>query len=333
VTNPFRRSGHHEEAAETYLRTSRLLLQAIGLHAVEGEPHEYQSFRATIEGLQSKLTEKTPLPEGLLAVGAAAEAMHDYGLRTTRFTKAHSLSWRALVRMIVTAIGDLAPTAAHSVELREIDWKIVKASTLEEIRDLRKLIAACLEAIRNEIAGAGAIANSALPIVERALAEKTIGNAAIANPVEPPDSSTGLFVRCDAEAAIRESRRNGSRSFAVIFVIDRLRHINSRFGQPVGDRLIALFLQRLTGAVLTEDRLFRWGESSFVALLGRRDSEGDVRREIERILFRRLVETFTVKNQSVVVPISATWSIVAIAEMGCDATVAELDTFVVQNVR
>jgi GGDEF domain-containing protein len=331
VINPFRRSSRREGAAETYLRTSRLLLQAIGLHAVEGEPHEYQSFRATIEGLQSKLGEKTPLPEGLMAVGAAAEAMHDYGLRTTRFTRAQSLSWRALARMMVTAIGDLAPTDAHSVELREIDWKIGKASTLEEIRDLRKLITACLETIRNEIAGA--TANNTLAILEGALPETTIGKAIEANPTQQPDSSTKLFVRCDAEAAIRESRRNGSRSFAAIFVIDRLRHINSRFGQPVGDRLIDLFLQRLTGAVLGEDRLFRWGESSIVALLGRRDSEDEVRREIERILFRRLVETFTVKNQSVVVPISSTWSIVPIADMGCDATVAKLDAFVAQNMR
>jgi GGDEF domain-containing protein len=332
VINPFRRFSHSEEAAETYLRTSRLLLQAIGLHAVEGEPNEYQSFRATIEGLESKLSEKTPLPEGLIAVGAAAEAMHDYGLRTTRFTKVQNLAWRALARMLVAAISDLAPTAEHAVELRDINWKIGKASTLEDIRDLRKLITECVEAIRKE--GAGAKANGPAAIPERApLPETATGNTSAANSMPQSDFSPGLLVRRDAEAAIRESRQNGSRSFAAIFVIDRLRHINSRFGQPIGDRIVALFLERLAGALLREDRLFTWGEYSFTAVLERRDSEDAVRRQIERILFRRLVETFTVKAQSVVVPISATWSVVPISEMACDSIVSKLDSFVAQNSR
>ena len=334
MVNPFRRSSHREEAAQTYLRTSRLLLQAIGLHAVEGEPHEYESFRATIEGLQAKLSETTPLPEGLLAVGAAAEAMHDYGLRTTRFTKAQNLCWRALVRMLVAAIGDFAPTAIHSVELREINWKIGKASTLDDIRDVRKLIAECLEAIRDEIAAAATEANGAETVVEQApLPETTIANTTTAIPMPLPGSSAGLLGRSDAEAAMRESRRNGSRSFATVFVIDRLRHINSRFGQPVGDRLTVLFLERLAGALFSEDRIFRWGESSFVALLENRGSQDEVRRQIERILFKRLVETFTIKDQSVMVPISSTWSVIPVAETGCDALVANLDAFVAQNMR
>jgi len=332
VINPFKRSSHREEAAQTYLRTSRLLLQAIGLHAVEGEPNEYQSFRATIEGLQLKLSERTPLREGLIAVGAAAEAMHDYSLRTTRFAKVQNLAWRALARMLVTAIGDLAPTAAHSVELRDINWKIGKASTLEDIRDLRELLAECIETIRKEADGAKA--NGAAAIVERAaLPETAIGNASAANAMGQSDLSPRLRVRCDAETAIRESRESGGRSFAVIFVIDRLRHINSRFGQPVGDRVVALFLKRLAGVLSREDRLFTWGECSFAALLERRDSEDDVRRQIERILFRRLVETFTVNDQSVVVPISATWSIVPVADMDYDAIVSSLDSFVAQNSR
>lgn len=267
-----------------------------------------------------------------MAVGAAAEAMHDYGLRTTRFTKVQNLAWRALARMLVTAIGDLAPTAAHSVELRDINWKIGKASTLEDIRDLRKLLTECLETVRTEAASAKA--NSAAAIVERApLPETVTGNASAANSAPQFDFSPGLLVRHEAEAAIRESRQNGSRSFAVIFVIDRLRHINSRFGQPVSDRIVALFLERLAGVLLSEDRLFTWGECSFAALLQGRDSEDEVRRQVERILFRRLVETFTVKAQSVVVPISATWSVVPVAEMGCEAIVSKLDSFVEQNSR
>jgi GGDEF domain-containing protein len=315
VKNPFQRFNRSAEAAETYLRTSRLLLQAIGLHAVEGEPHEYQSFRATVEALQSKLSEKSPPSEGLLAVGAAAEAMHSYNLRTTRYSRAQNLSWKALARMLIGVIGDLAPTATYSAELREINWQIGKASSAEDVRDLKKRISERLKAIRNEISAAQTPPSPSIPI-----------------PLTPP-SSGEPFVRCEAEAAIHASRKNEYPSFAVIFVIDRLRHINSRFGEAVGDRLVALFLQRVTGALLSDDRLFQWGEASFVALLARRGGEEGVCREMERMLFRRLVETFTVKEQSVMIPVSATWKVVPLAEVSYESAIAALDAFVAQNTR
>jgi hypothetical protein len=91
---------------------------------------------------------------------------------------------------------------------------------------LRKLITEYLEAIRREAAEVKT--NSAAAILERAaLPEATIGNVSAAKSMAQSDFSPGLLVRCEGEAAIRESRKSGSRSFAVIFVIDRLRHINS----------------------------------------------------------------------------------------------------------
>jgi GGDEF domain-containing protein len=332
VLNPFKKFRHSAEAAETYLRTSQLLLQAIGLHAVEAEPQEYQSFRVTIEDLESKLNKEVPLAEGLLAVGAAAEAMHDYGLRTTRFIRAQNVGWQALARTLIEGIGDLAPKASHSAELREINWKVGKASTVEDIRDLKKLVSECLEDIRNEITGARAKEKNSAAVIEPAPpAEVPAGAAAAASPAPRPDSSTELLIRSEAEAAIRESRQNGDRSFTALFVIDRLRHIYSRFGKPVGDRVGALFVQRLAGILLPEDRMFTWGESSVVALLKERDSEREARQQIERILFRRLVETFTVRDQSVMLPISATWVIVPVAEIAYEGIVDRLDSFVAQN--
>lgn len=333
MINPFKKLSYTLEAAEAYLRTTQLLLQAIGLHAIEGDPQEYATFRTTIEGLQSKVAENTPLAEGLLAVGAAAKAMHDYGIRTTRFIKAQSAEWQELVRMLIGAIDDLDPTAAQSTRLRDINWKIGKAVAAEEIRDLRKTIAEYLEAIRNEITRTSEKSTTALPGGPEARPDKTIGNGTTVNANQQPNSVAGLPARPEAEAAIHECRRNGNSSFAVLFVIDRLRYVNSRFGGQIGERITALFLERLVSALSDEDRLFRWGESSFISLLENRDSEGAVRRQIERILFKRLVESFTIKDQSVMLPISATWTVVPIAEMNCEAIVSSLDSFVAQNTR
>ena len=332
VTNPFKRSSHIEEAAETYLRTSQLLLQAVGLHAVEGEPDECQSFRNTIERLQSKIGEKAPLAESLIAVGAAARAMHEYGSRTTRFIKAQNLEWQEFARLLLGAVGDFAPTALQPEKLRDIHWKIGKVADVEDIRDLKKLLSDCLEAIRNQVSATKT--TDAQNIAEHEPPpEKALENAVAAEPIREPDSLTGLLARSDAEIAIRESRRDSRRSFVVLFVIDRLRHIKSRFGDSVGDRIIALFLQRLTESLPADDRLFRWGEASVVSLVKTCESEDQVRRQIQRILFKRLVETFTIKNQSVVLPISATWIVVSTTDADYDAVVSRVDSFVEQNLR
>jgi GGDEF domain-containing protein len=331
VTNLFKSSIIKEGAGATYLRMSRLLLQAIGLHAVEGEQQEYQSFRTTINQLLTKANEKAPLEEALLAVSAATKAMHDYGDRTSRYIHAQHLELQALSRMLTEAITDLAPTAAHSRELHEIDWSISKASSLEDIKDLKKRIADCLETIRTEITedqgNAKHASNAAVPELRR---EDELHGPADTIQQLP---STELPVRSEGEAAIRKNRQNGSRSFAGVFVVDRLRYVNSRFGNDIGNRIIALFQQRLASELSPEDRLFRWDESSFLVLFEKRESEDKLRRGIKQILFKRLVETFAVNDRSVMLTVSASWTVVPIAEVSCDVLVSKLDSFVAQNTR
>ncbi len=309
----------------------RLLLQAIGLHAVEGEQQEYQSFRTTINQLLTKASDKASAAEGLVAVSAATKAMHDYGDRTSRYIQAQHLELQALSRMLTEAITDLAPTAAHARELHEIDWSISKAASLEDIKDLRKRIADCLETIRSEITEEQKNAKRAPRVLEPdPELEKELDDRADAIQHLP---LTELPVRSEGEAAIRKIRHNGGRSFVAIFVVDRLRYVNTRFGNEIGNQITALFQQHLASEISPGDRLFRWDESSFLVLFEKRESEDQLRREIEQILLKRLVETFTVNDRSITLTISARWTMVPIAEVSCDAMLNKLDLFVAQNTR
>jgi GGDEF domain-containing protein len=333
VRNPFKRVIPKEEVAQTYLRTSRLLLQAIGLHAVEGEQQEYQSFRTIINGLLTKTSGDTPLEEILTAVGIATKAMYDYGFRTSQLIRAQHLELQGLSRMLTETITDLSPTAAHSRELREIDWSISKASSLEDIKDLQNRIADCLETIRTEIAeGQKNARHESMGDVPQATLENPVNDAAD-GAQQQLSSAEVIAGRFEGEAAIRRGRQHGSHSFAAVFVVDRLRYVNSRFGNDVGGQIIALFERRLAGALSGRDRLFRWDESSFLALFDTREPERKVRRQIEQMLFKRLVETFTINDRSVMLTISASWTVVPIAEVSCDAVVSRLDSFIAQNSR
>ena len=74
-------------------------------------------------------------------------------------------------------------------------------------------------------------------------------------------------------------------------------------------------------------KLFRWSEASFVALLERKEAGEQVRREIARLLSRRLEQTFEMVGRSVVLPITSTWTIVPLFESGYAQSLSKLDAF------
>lgn len=334
--NPFRKSQAQQEAAAAYLRTSRLLLQAIGLHSVEGEPQEHQLFRATLNDLQAKLSEKVPPSEGLVAVGVASKAMEDYSRHTSRFIKAQNFERQSVIQMLAETVIRLAPESGHAAaELREIDAKLGKATTVEEIRALKSRMAECLKSIQH--APAEKPEENSPQITAKSEMndelEGATGETPWENVPQNDDPLTGLPIRQRGEMAVRQCSQTGKRWYAVVFVVDRIRVINARFGYAIGDRILFLFVQRLAQELLASDQLFRWAGASFMAVLERSGSEEEVGRQMERIFSRRQEETFTVGPRSVVLPISASWSVIPISDSELDAVVRKIDWFAAQGER
>ncbi len=333
--NPFKKTSHCDEAAETYLRTSQLLLQAIGLHVVEGEPQEYDSFRATIKDLQAKLGGHAPVAEGLAAASVAAKAMQDYGRRTTQFIKAENIELVAMIETLIETVLHLGAPNGRSIPLlRELGASLPKASSINDIRTLKIRLAECLEGVRREAAEQRR--RAVMPPREIPSGEKETSASQPDPSDENPqqlDPVTNLPMRPDAESAIRESMQDSRAAFAVTFVVDRIYSINGRFGSSVGDQVLQSFVERLRKGLTATDRIFRWAEASFIALLERTEDEPEVRRQIERILFRRFEEIFAVGSRSVLLPISATWGIVPLSEATSEVIIRKIDASLKQPTR
>ena len=71
-------SSDNRESVEPYERMAQLLLQAIGLHAVEGDKVDYDWFSATIAGLQTNLSQDASPANVLAVTGAAVQTLEDY---------------------------------------------------------------------------------------------------------------------------------------------------------------------------------------------------------------------------------------------------------------
>src|SRR5581483_4346966 len=197
--------------------------------------------------LEAKLSPQLPDAEALVAAGFAASAMQDYSRRTTRFIKAQNLELQAIIAMLVENVIDLGPPNGRSIPvLRDLGSNLGKASMLEEIQTLTPRFSECLDAIRIE---AGQRRRAVTPAREPRSSEEpaAVAESGISQELIPHlDPATKLPVRAEAEAAIREMMQNGKDAFAVIFIVERVHAINTRFGCSVGDQVMLAFLERLT---------------------------------------------------------------------------------------
>src|SRR6266567_4309993 len=108
-------SDDSRETAEAYERMSLMLLQAIGLHAVEGDRADYDMLRCAIADLQKSLTEDPSPANILVTTGAAVKLMQNYNRRTSHILSARSLELQTMVGMLTGAISQIASTSQTSV--------------------------------------------------------------------------------------------------------------------------------------------------------------------------------------------------------------------------
>lgn len=85
------------------------------------------------------------------------------------------------------------------------------------------------------------------------------------------DDLTGLYNRrglYDAgERAVARAQRYSHPLAAIMFDIDRFKHINDCYGHTVGDQVLAAVGQRCRAELRTADILARYGGDEFVAVL------------------------------------------------------------------
>jgi GGDEF domain-containing protein len=188
--------------------------------------------------------------------------------------------------------------------LKELQERIEQASMIEDLRTLQLELSDCIRLIRGECGFPESL-------------------------IESPDSDslTGLPLRSGAEEAMKSACAASAHTYAGLFVMDRFQVINSRFGTDLGDQVALSFVQHLSGALTGKDTLYRWSPISFLALLDRRESPDQVRREMARAMMQLREQTFEIGDRSVVLPISSTWIIVPLFEHGYSEVLQKLEAF------
>jgi GGDEF domain-containing protein len=308
------------------MRVIRLLIQGIALHAVEGDPVDYQSFRGDMQE-QLDVVEGDPSPADLMvSVGAILKSLEGYNARTTRHLRMQGAELHHMIAMLTRTVAMLGAGSQESVvRLREIEGQLEKASAIEDVRVLKARLADCLESIRNETKRQKTDSSRTVASLQEEIREtRTRISAAGAGPVLDP--TTGLPARAAAQAALAEWSLNPKPPYAGLFIVDRILLFNSRFGYEVGDRVLKAYLEELRSRLPTGDQLFRWSGPAFLVLLHRADRIEKVREQLRFLLPGKIERNFELSKRSVLLSISATWAVFPIAPP-LEGLIEQLDSF------
>ena len=302
-----------QEAENAYRRIIGLFLQGIALHAVEGDKSDYERFRSDIDEFAKHIGPEAPLSELLVQVGGALRAMEDYNRRTSKVIRRQNTELQNMVSMLTQTVITIGSGGEESVtKLQDIEKSIERARMLEDIQLLKLRLGECLEAVREEAQRQKTAGQSTLESLKQEL-ENSRERMGSIKAVVDLDAATGLPSKKEALKAIQAAVEAPRNKFLVVAAVSRVQAVNARFGYAVGDRVLAAFAEHFKGNLAARDQVFRWHGPALIALIEREDRLEKVRTEIRRFADMKLEKTVEVASRTVLLPISASWSIFAVA--------------------
>lgn len=317
-----------DQVAGALLRLVQLLLQGIETHAVKGDAADYQKFKEDMQKVQEELGEQPAASEVLVLAGGVIKLLEEYNNRTSKFIHAQCAELQAIVGMLTKTMTTVASGSEGSItRLQSIEKQLHKASMIEDFQTAKLRMAECLDTLRVEIVHQreeSAQTVSSLKGEIEKWQERTV-----AKPGQRTGQPSGVPERAEAEAALVAAAKENRRVFAVIFVVERVSLVNSRFGYAVGDQLLQFFAEHLARSFSSSDKLYRWSVPSFLLLVERRESAEKVRAEIMRVTSQRLSQTVQVGARSVLLPVAANWTMFPVLEIRpIQSLFQQLDGFV-----
>jgi GGDEF domain-containing protein len=303
-----------------YRRIIGLFLQGIALHAVEGDKSDHDRFRADINEFAAKITPDLPMPELLLAVGGALQTMEDYNRRSSKVIGRLNGELQNMVSMLTQTVITIGSSGESSVaKLQNIEKSIERVRMLEDMQLLKLRLGDCLEAVREEALRQKTDGQSILENLKKEVetSRERTGSAGAAVDLGAAtvdlDAATGLPSKIEAMKAIKTAVALPRNKFLAIAVVSRVQAISARFGYAIGDRVLAAFAEHFRCNLGASDQVFRWDGPTLVAMLQRESPIETVRTEIRRFAEIKLEKTVELGNRTVLLPISATWSIFSVA--------------------
>lgn len=322
-----------EDLSNTLLLVIETLLRALEVHSVRGDPADHERFQADIGGLREAFGGRSAQAM-LTAADSAKKMVEEYNQRAAHFLRMQALERQKVADKLTDTLAAVTGCPERSIlQLRDLEHRIAKARSIEEVKKYGAQLSECLEGLREDNSRRMQRMEQVLSALRRKVQSL---------PWEGPgddvphdlDASVELPSRPKAEAALEKVMLAGGYGFVVAYVVDRVQLINARFGYAVGDEILAMFQEHLKQGLKKGDQLFRWTGPAFLVLMDRTSLAGGVRAEVNHLTSAKLETTVHLERRSVLLPVTARSAIFSLFEATSTAElIQEVDAFVARDVR
>lgn len=305
-------------------RLMSMIFSGVAASAVRRDGEEHAGLRAELTAIELELGDDFTVQHSLAAVESAMRSLEQYNHRTAKFIRQQEVELQKMIKMLAQAVLSISGSSEVSSRmLGEIQDSLLQATGLDDLHNVKAQLQVCLEQVCRESARQKEEAQASIVELQGHLAHP---DTAVQAPQEI-DPVTKLPSRSAAEAALREACQAPGRKYLGVLVLDRLKSINSRFGNAVGDQVLEELTRHIELHLSPTDSLFRWSGPTLLAVLRRQCSIDRIRAEVKPFFNKCIEKEFNVGGRNVFIPISPAWAVFAMVPP-LSMVVQHVDAFV-----
>jgi len=309
------------EAQGIYQKAMLLLLNGIADTAVRADGGELGRFREEMEKLGAAAREAGTEEQLLVTIGSMLQALDSYNERATRVLRRQEAEMQHIASMLAQTVIAITEGSDRSGEvLAEIKCDLEHAAAVEDLQNVRFRLAECLGKVREEALRQKRESEATLATLREQLLRTQAAP-------DGPDPATGLRCRAAAIQALDESLKTGGKKYVVAMVMERFELLQVRYGAAVANESLRAMSRHLEQQLGNSEGLFRWSGPALVGILRRPETIDIVRAEVKRVVEFHLQRSFDIGKKSVMINISAAWSVIGLVPPAADV-VRRIDHFV-----
>lgn len=321
----------NDELQSASVKAGAILLDGIAMHSINADPLDHEMFQMKLWKMNSDFMEASPNTVEPIA-GAAVQAMAVYNRGVESGTGARLREMQAIVTMLTKTLVQETDVSEKAVSnLESIIGQLEKVYQIDDVRVVKLRLAETLKELHEETARQK-VASATLAKDLKAAASRQPKSARSPLDETDDDMPTGVLGSRTARKRLAEAFLHASDQYAVIFSVDRLEMVRSRFGVEAADQILKVCGTHIAEQLGDGDQFFRWKGPGYLALIKRAGPPDVVRSEIKRLAATKISHSITLRDRSVLLPVGSSWAVLPLEEFSSVELLSDkLDSFVADS--
>jgi GGDEF domain-containing protein len=305
----------------------QILIRGIALHAIEGDSADLTLLQQRTSVIADTLTVDSSPDDLLVGIGKTLRALEEYNRRSTVIFKGQTEELRGMLStMMATVMFITSSSETCAKQLSSIESRLLRAATLEDMRQMKTHLTDCLTVVRNETLRLQTEARNTINTLKNDV-ERLSSRLKVVSTDDSQDPVTGLPGRLAAEESIATKIAAGKDFLTALFILDRMASINGRFGRAVGDDILVTGAQTLAQK-LAGTTLYRWSGPAFVAVFDPSINITQAETRANQAAGMRLEKNIEADKRSVLIVITASCQLQRVSsKIAPDAIFRNIDAF------